>query len=52
VTAQAVMVGVWGRAFLLLGLFYAFLTTSSTVDDDDPPRPDSPPGERPALATS
>jgi uncharacterized membrane protein len=51
VTAQAVMVGVWGRAFLLLGLFYAFLTTSSTVDDD-PPRPDAPPGERPALANS
>jgi len=49
--AQAVMVGVWGRAFLLVGLFYAFLTTSSTVDDD-PPLPDSPPGERPALANS
>lgn len=32
--AQAVMVGVWGRAALLVGLFYAFLVARSTVDDD------------------
>jgi uncharacterized membrane protein len=52
--AQAVMVGVWGRAFLLVGLFYAFLTTTSTVDDDPPPKtPDhTDPDDRPALTTS
>jgi uncharacterized membrane protein len=33
-SAQAVMVGVWGRAALLVGLFYAFLVARSTVDDD------------------
>jgi len=31
--AQAVMIGVWGRAALLVGLFYAFLTAESTMDD-------------------
>lgn len=30
--AQAVMVGVWGRAALLVGLFIAFLVNRSTVD--------------------
>ncbi|WP_378242646.1 glycosyltransferase family 87 protein [Actinokineospora guangxiensis] len=30
--AQAVMVGVWGRAGLLIGLFIAFLAARSTVD--------------------
>lgn len=33
-TAQAVMIGVWGRAALLVGLFIAFLAARSTVDDD------------------
>jgi hypothetical protein len=32
--AQAVMVGVWGRAALLLALFYVFLFADSTVDED------------------
>ncbi|GGS19463.1 membrane protein [Actinokineospora fastidiosa] len=31
--AQAVMIGVWGRAALLVGLFFAFLVNRSTVDD-------------------
>jgi uncharacterized membrane protein len=35
-TAQAVMIGVWGRAALLVGLFVAFLTAKSTVDDPVP----------------
>ncbi|WP_073480221.1 hypothetical protein [Streptoalloteichus hindustanus] len=30
--AQAVMIGVWGRAALLAGLFVAFLAADSTVD--------------------
>ncbi|WP_374727463.1 glycosyltransferase family 87 protein [Haloactinomyces albus] len=34
-TAQAVMIGVWGRAALLVGLFVAFLATRSSVDDDE-----------------
>jgi uncharacterized membrane protein len=34
--AQAVMIGVWGRAALLVGLFVAFLTAKSTVDDPVP----------------
>ncbi|MCI2418863.1 glycosyltransferase 87 family protein [Saccharopolyspora sp. K220] len=32
-TAQALMIGVWGRAALLVGLFIAFLAARSTVDD-------------------
>jgi uncharacterized membrane protein len=32
--AQAVMIGVWGRAALLAGLFFAFLSARSTVDDE------------------
>ncbi len=40
--AQAVMVGVWGRAALLVGLFYAFLVAESTVDADPlPPAADT-----------
>ncbi len=35
-TAQAVMIGVWGRAALLVGLFIAFLNARSTVDDPVP----------------
>ena len=31
-TGQAVMIGVWGRAALLVGLFFAFLVNDSTVD--------------------
>jgi uncharacterized membrane protein len=31
--AQAVLIGVWGRAALLVGLFVAFLAARSTVDD-------------------
>lgn len=34
--AQAVMVGVWGRAFLLAGLFVAFLSARTTMDDLEP----------------
>ncbi|MGX7823803.1 glycosyltransferase family 87 protein [Actinokineospora sp. 24-640] len=33
--AQAVMIGVWGRAALLVGLFFAFLSTPTTVDEDE-----------------
>jgi uncharacterized membrane protein len=40
--AQAVMVGVWGRAALLAALFFAFLAARSTVDDE--------PATAPALA--
>jgi uncharacterized membrane protein len=32
--AQAVMIGVWGRAALLAALFFAFLSARSTVDDE------------------
>lgn len=32
-TAQALMIGVWGRAALLVGLFVAFLAARSTVDN-------------------
>jgi uncharacterized membrane protein len=50
--AQAVMVGVWGRAVLLVGLFYAFLVARSTVDDDPLAEgTGEPPGRRSALAT-
>jgi len=38
-TAQAVMIGVWGRAALLVGLFIAFLISRSTVDEPDPVAP-------------
>nr|WP_253887711.1 hypothetical protein [Actinokineospora diospyrosa] len=31
--AQAVMIGVWGRAALLVGLFVAFLSAKDTVDE-------------------
>ncbi|WP_243790544.1 glycosyltransferase family 87 protein [Saccharopolyspora gloriosae] len=34
-TAQALMIGVWGRAALLVGLFPAFLGSTSTVDEDE-----------------
>ncbi|CAM06510.1 uncharacterized protein DUF2029 [Saccharopolyspora erythraea NRRL 2338] len=34
-TAQALMIGVWGRAALLVGLFAAFLAARSPVDDDE-----------------
>ncbi|MFL6143868.1 MAG: glycosyltransferase family 87 protein [Labedaea sp.] len=37
--AQAVMVGVWGRAALLAALFFVFLTARSTVDEDLPRLP-------------
>lgn len=37
--AQAVMIGVWGRAALLVGLFFAFLAAKSTVDTDPAPAP-------------
>jgi uncharacterized membrane protein len=47
-TAQAVMIGVWGRAALLVGLFVAFLNAKSVVDD---PVPDTflPGAARPAT---
>ncbi len=32
--AQAVMIGVWGRAALLAGLFAAFLAARTTMDDE------------------
>ncbi|MET0133831.1 MAG: hypothetical protein ABW215_09585 [Kibdelosporangium sp.] len=32
-SAQLVMIGVWGRAALLVGLFVSFLTAKSTVDE-------------------
>ncbi|QUH05634.1 DUF2029 domain-containing protein [Saccharopolyspora erythraea] len=34
-TAQALMIGIWGRAALLVGLFAAFLAARSPVDDDE-----------------
>ncbi|HEY0454099.1 MAG TPA: hypothetical protein VGD70_33735 [Actinophytocola sp.] len=45
--AQAVMIGVWGRAALLVGLFFAFLAAKSTVDDQ-PPLADDPDEGTPA----
>ncbi|MBE9374702.1 DUF2029 domain-containing protein [Saccharopolyspora sp. HNM0983] len=52
-TAQALMIGVWGRAALLAGLFLAFLNARSAVDppsddspSDDSRRPDPVPTER------
>jgi hypothetical protein len=35
--AQAVMVGVWGRAALLIGLFFAFLTARETFANESEP---------------
>ncbi|WP_371856779.1 glycosyltransferase family 87 protein [Gandjariella thermophila] len=37
--AQAVVIGVWGRAALLAGLFFAFLAARSTVERDRPVPP-------------
>jgi hypothetical protein len=48
-SAQAVMIGVWGRAALLIGLFFAFLTAKSTVDDDPVPDVFLPGASRPAT---
>ncbi|MET1073798.1 MAG: hypothetical protein ABWY11_14225 [Umezawaea sp.] len=38
-SAQAVVIGVWGRAALLVALFYVFLRARDTVteDDEEPP---------------
>lgn len=33
--AQALVIGVWGRAALLIGLFVAFLAARSAVDDEE-----------------
>lgn len=45
-SAQAVVVGVWGRAALLVGLFFAFLAARSTMDDEEQesgqPEPETP----------
>lgn len=46
--AQSVMVGVWGRAALLIGLFFAFLAARSTVDEETT-EPDEAQEQRPAL---
>ncbi|HEY0637976.1 MAG TPA: hypothetical protein VGD67_10040 [Pseudonocardiaceae bacterium] len=40
--SQAVMVGVWGRAALLVVLFWVFLRAASTVDEEPPPGVASP----------
>lgn len=34
-TAQALMIGVWGRAALLTGLFVAFLAARTPIDEDE-----------------
>jgi hypothetical protein len=34
-TAQTLMIGVWGRAALLIGLFVAFLGAATSVDKDE-----------------
>lgn len=39
--AQGVVIGVWGRAALLAGLFVAFLSARSTVDSTAPQQKDS-----------
>ncbi|HVK21007.1 MAG TPA: glycosyltransferase 87 family protein [Actinokineospora sp.] len=39
-SAQLVMIGVWGRAALLVGLFVAFLSARSTFDEDPAPVPE------------
>ncbi|HET9142149.1 MAG TPA: glycosyltransferase 87 family protein [Actinophytocola sp.] len=40
--AQAVMIGVWGRAALLVGLFVAFLAARATTDDLPEPSGEAP----------
>lgn len=40
--SQAVMVGVWGRALLLVVLFWVFLHARHTVEPDGPPQVASP----------
>lgn len=40
--AQAVVIGVWGRAALLVGLYVAFLSARSTVGRADLPTADAP----------
>lgn len=51
--AQAVMIGVWGRAALLAGLFAAFLAArGSFPDDDEPLLGERPPEPEPARAGS
>ncbi|WP_083822237.1 glycosyltransferase family 87 protein [Saccharopolyspora spinosa] len=49
-TAQALMIGVWGRAALLVGLFVAFLAARSTVDDLGPGGPSGAARALPDLA--
>jgi uncharacterized membrane protein len=49
--AQSVMIGVWGRAALLVGLFCAFLTARSTVDDDPVEQETGREAPRPALTS-
>ncbi|WP_425359130.1 glycosyltransferase family 87 protein [Actinoalloteichus spitiensis] len=52
---QAVMIGVWGRAALLLALFFVFLNSRSTVDGEPAPRPlrrGPVPGRTPAPAVA
>jgi uncharacterized membrane protein len=39
--AQAVVIGVWGRAALLIGLFFAFLNARSSVSSSELPSPDN-----------
>nr|WP_130345367.1 glycosyltransferase 87 family protein [Herbihabitans rhizosphaerae] len=46
--AQAVVVGVWGRAALLIGLFFAFLAARSTVDEEADGEPADQVASRPA----
>lgn len=41
-SAQLVMIGVWGRAGLLVGLFIAFLTADFAVDEDEVVKEDEP----------
>jgi uncharacterized membrane protein len=43
--AQAVVIGVWGRAALLVGLFVAFLAARPTTDDFEPDLSDGRPPE-------
>jgi uncharacterized membrane protein len=49
-SAQAVMIGVWGRAALLVALFVVFLKASSTTDDDV--EPGGPPRRSPEVAAT
>ncbi|KAA2256897.1 DUF2029 domain-containing protein [Solihabitans fulvus] len=46
--AQAVMIGVWGRAALLVALFFAFLAARSVVDDEPARRRPAPAATGPA----